>query len=79
LDSTEIAAGLRNDGLGAPTRAAVLKRGRRQQQRTDDAGTQDLFVAGMIYVLSCQLLPSAPDTPGLTGPVGAQKFKGGQW
>jgi hypothetical protein len=39
------------------------------QQRVDNAGAQDGFVAGAIYTLSHRLLPGAPYTPGLAGTV----------
>ena len=50
-----------------------------QAQRTEDVGSQDAFIAGMIYALSQRLLPGAPYAPGLSVSTEAQRSEGGRW
>ena len=50
-----------------------------QAQRAGDVGSQDAFIAGMIYVLSRRLLPGAPYAPGLSASTEAQRSEGGWW
>ena len=50
-----------------------------QAQRAGDVGSQDAFIAGMIYALSRRLLPGAPYAPGLSGSTEAQRSEGGWW
>jgi hypothetical protein len=50
-----------------------------QAQRAEDVGSQDAFIAGMIYALSRRLLPGAPYAPGLSGSTEVQRSEGGRW
>jgi len=50
-----------------------------QAQRAEDVGSQDAFIAGMIYALSRRLLPGAPYAPGMSSSTDAQRSEGGRW
>ena len=94
-DGTEIAAGESNDGLRVAQGASSAgargqpsgQQGQQQQQqaqqtlaqRADDVGSQDAFIAGMIYALSRRLLPGAPYAPGMSSSTEAQRSEGGRW
>ena len=50
-----------------------------QAQHAEGVGSQDAFIAGMIYALSWRLLPGAPYTAGLSGSTEALRSEGGRW
>ncbi|KAH8981407.1 hypothetical protein EDB92DRAFT_1953174 [Lactarius akahatsu] len=84
-DCTESAGGSSNDGPRAQGPAgqspASGVRGKQQaaKQRADDVGAHDALTAGMVYALSCRVLPGAPYVPGLAGSTEAQRTEGGRW
>ena len=66
-------------GQGTAKRQQRPQTHQTEAQRAEDDRSQDVFIAGMIYMLSRQLLPGAPSAPSLSGSTVVQRSEGGWW
>ena len=66
-------------GQGTAKRQQRPQTHQTEAQRAEDVGSQDVFIAGVIYTLSRQLLPGAPYAPGLSGSTVVQRSEREWW